>query len=43
MTRFAALEVAGWRQFGAVQIEFHLVLRLLPVRMALAKQHSSAF
>ena len=23
MTRFAALEVAGWRQFGAVQIEFH--------------------
>ena len=23
MTRFAALEVEGWRQFGSVQIEFH--------------------
>ena len=23
MTRFKTLEVAGWRQFGSVQIEFH--------------------
>ncbi len=23
MTRFQALEIAGWRQFGSVQIEFH--------------------